>query len=80
MDGSQLLSIEKLPEQQATTFSERSRWPPLTRMLMSGEVSGEPLRELNLKEKFDRWYVQIIMSCFNKTCFDHWLIYTQDGK
>ena len=47
---------------------------------MSGEVSGEPLRELNLKEKFDRWYVQILMSCFNKTRFDRWLIYTQDGK
>lgn len=35
--------------------SERSRWPPLTRMLMSGELSGEPPRELTMKEKFDRW-------------------------
>ncbi|KAH8593897.1 ferric reductase NAD binding domain-containing protein [Bisporella sp. PMI_857] len=37
--------------------SERSRWPPLTRMLMSGEMSGEKPRELNMREKFDRWMV-----------------------
>ncbi|KAL1602765.1 hypothetical protein SLS60_006186 [Paraconiothyrium brasiliense] len=36
---------------------ERSRWPPLTRMLMSGEMSDEKPRELYLKEKFDRWMV-----------------------
>lgn len=45
---------------RASTFtatSERSRWPPLTRMLMSGEMSGEPPRDLTLKERFDVWMV-----------------------
>lgn len=37
--------------------SERSRWPPLTRMLMSGEMSTEQPRELSLKDKFSRWMV-----------------------
>jgi hypothetical protein len=37
--------------------SERARWPPLTRMLMSGEMSGERPKELNMREKFDRWMV-----------------------
>ncbi|OCK90923.1 uncharacterized protein K441DRAFT_616992 [Cenococcum geophilum 1.58] len=36
---------------------ERSRWPPLTRMLMSGEMTDEAPRELYLKEKVDRWMV-----------------------
>ncbi|OAL65538.1 NADPH oxidase [Trichophyton rubrum] len=36
---------------------ERSRIPPLARMLMSGEMSGDPPRSLNMKEKFDRWMV-----------------------
>lgn len=35
--------------------SERARWPPLTTMLMSGEMSGVKPRELTPKEKFDRW-------------------------
>jgi NADPH oxidase len=39
------------------TGRERSRWPPLTRMLMSGEMSDEKPRELFLKEKIDRWMV-----------------------
>ncbi|KAF2175029.1 hypothetical protein K469DRAFT_86122 [Zopfia rhizophila CBS 207.26] len=39
------------------TGRERSRWPPLTRMLMSGEMSEEAPRELYLKEKIDRWMV-----------------------
>ncbi|KAF2641424.1 hypothetical protein P280DRAFT_312893 [Massarina eburnea CBS 473.64] len=39
------------------TGRERSRWPPLTRMLMSGEMSDEKPRELYLKEKIDRWMV-----------------------
>ena len=37
--------------------SERSRWPPLTRMLMSGEMSAERPKELSVREKFDRWMV-----------------------
>ncbi|PGH10473.1 hypothetical protein AJ80_07516 [Polytolypa hystricis UAMH7299] len=40
-----------------TAGSERARWPPLTRMLMSGEMSGEPPRDLNWKERFDVWMV-----------------------
>ncbi|KAF2800781.1 hypothetical protein K505DRAFT_344916 [Melanomma pulvis-pyrius CBS 109.77] len=39
------------------TGRERSRWPPLTRMLMSGEMSDERPRQLYLKEKIDRWMV-----------------------
>ncbi|KAF2466750.1 uncharacterized protein BDR25DRAFT_236590 [Lindgomyces ingoldianus] len=39
------------------TGRERSRWPPLTRMLMSGEMSDEAPRQLYLKEKIDRWMV-----------------------
>lgn len=48
------------PDEMASVFtaaSERSRWPPLTRMLMSGEMSGEPPRDLTLKEKVDVWMV-----------------------
>lgn len=41
----------------ATSASERSRLPPLTRMLMSGEMSGEPPRDFTVKEKFDIWMV-----------------------
>jgi NADPH oxidase len=37
--------------------SERARWPPLTRMLMSGEMSGERPKDLNARERFDRWMV-----------------------
>src|SRR5271170_5758374 len=44
----------------SSTYSaaeERSRLPPLTRMLMSGEVSGDAPRNLTLWEKYDRWMV-----------------------
>lgn len=37
--------------------TERARWPPLTRMLMSGEMSAEKPKELNARERFDRWMV-----------------------
>jgi NADPH oxidase len=37
--------------------SERARWPPLTRMLMSGEMNAETKRDYNWKEKFDKWMV-----------------------
>lgn len=37
---------------------ERDRWPPLTRMLMSGEMSGEAPRDLTWREKIDRWLAQ----------------------
>ncbi|KAH8724618.1 ferric reductase NAD binding domain-containing protein [Phaeosphaeriaceae sp. PMI808] len=39
------------------TGRERSRWPPLTRMLMAGEMSDQRPRELTRKEKFDIWMV-----------------------
>ncbi|KAF1920467.1 ferric reductase NAD binding domain-containing protein [Ampelomyces quisqualis] len=39
------------------TGRERSRWPPLTRMLMSGEMSDERPRALTRKERFDVWMV-----------------------
>jgi len=38
-------------------FSERSRWTPLTRMLLSGEMTQERQKELSAREKFDRWMV-----------------------
>lgn len=37
--------------------SERSRWTPLTRMLLSGEMTQERQKELSAREKFDRWMV-----------------------
>lgn len=40
-----------------STMSERSRSTPLSRMLLSGEVSGEAPRDLTLMERFDRWMV-----------------------
>ncbi|KAF2400111.1 hypothetical protein EJ06DRAFT_530859, partial [Trichodelitschia bisporula] len=36
---------------------ERSRWPPLTRMLMAGEVDATPPREMTMKERFDVWMI-----------------------
>lgn len=37
--------------------SERSRWTPLTRMLLSGEMTQERQKELSSRERFDRWMV-----------------------
>ncbi|ERT00878.1 NADPH oxidase [Sporothrix schenckii 1099-18] len=37
--------------------SERSRWTPLTRMLLSGEMTQEKQKELTNREKFDRWMI-----------------------
>lgn len=37
--------------------SERSRWTPLTRMLLAGEMTQERQKELSSREKFDRWMV-----------------------
>ncbi|MCJ1308705.1 hypothetical protein MMC25_002359 [Agyrium rufum] len=36
---------------------ERTRLPPLARMLMSGEMNGEPPRDLTPREKIERWMV-----------------------
>ncbi len=40
-----------------STMTERTRSTPLSRLLLSGEVSGEAPRGLTLKEKFERWMV-----------------------
>ncbi|KAI1088584.1 ferric reductase NAD binding domain-containing protein [Rostrohypoxylon terebratum] len=37
--------------------SERSRWTPLTRMLLSGEMTQERQKELTMREKFDKWMI-----------------------
>lgn len=37
--------------------SERARWTPLTRMLLSGEMTQEKQQELSTREKFDRWMI-----------------------
>ncbi|CRK48901.1 hypothetical protein BN1723_008259, partial [Verticillium longisporum] len=37
--------------------SERSRWTPLTRMLLSGEMTQEKQKQLTSREKFDRWMI-----------------------
>lgn len=38
-------------------YSERSRWTPLTRMLLSGELTQEHQKELKPGEKFNRWMI-----------------------
>ncbi|KAI3325526.1 ferric reductase NAD binding domain-containing protein [Xylariaceae sp. AK1471] len=37
--------------------SERSRWTPLTRMLLSGEMTQERQKDLTMREKFDKWMI-----------------------
>lgn len=37
--------------------SERARWTPLTRMLLSGEMTQERQKELTMREKFDKWMI-----------------------
>jgi NADPH oxidase 2 len=37
--------------------TERSRWTPLHRMLLSGEMTQEIQKELSGREKFNRWMV-----------------------
>ncbi|XP_044717223.1 ferric reductase NAD binding domain-containing protein [Hirsutella rhossiliensis] len=37
--------------------SERSRWSPLTRMLLSGEMTQERQQILSTRDKFDRWMI-----------------------
>ncbi len=36
---------------------ERSRWTPLTRLLLSGQMTQERQRELTTTERFNRWMV-----------------------
>lgn len=40
-----------------SSMSERSRSTPLSRLLLSGDVSGEAPRDLTVKERFERWMV-----------------------
>ncbi|PNY25496.1 Superoxide-generating NADPH oxidase heavy chain subunit A [Tolypocladium capitatum] len=37
--------------------SERSRWTPLTRMLLSGEMTQEQQQKLTTRERIDRWMI-----------------------
>lgn len=37
--------------------TERSRWTPLTRMLLAGEMTQEKQQVLSSREKFDRWMI-----------------------
>ena len=37
--------------------SERARWTPLTRMLLSGEMTQEKQQTLTTREKIDRWMI-----------------------
>ncbi|KAI6247184.1 Superoxide-generating NADPH oxidase heavy chain subunit A [Erysiphe necator] len=50
-------SIRQSVASVSSVKSERSRWPPLTRMLMSGELSNNAPKELSNRERFDRWMV-----------------------
>jgi hypothetical protein len=44
-------------EDDGEKLSERSRWPPLARLLMSGEIGTEEPQILAPKDKFGRWMV-----------------------
>lgn len=46
-----------MEKSQNLSGKERSRWPPLTRMLMAGEMSGVPPRPMNWKERLSVWMV-----------------------
>lgn len=37
--------------------TERSRWTPLHRILLSGEMTQERQKELTMSERFDRWMI-----------------------
>ena len=50
-------SYEDTLGRSASTKSTRERVPPLARMLMSRDMSGEPIRDLTLIEKLQRWMV-----------------------
>ena len=41
----------------ASVGSDRSKTTPLSRLLLSGDVSGEAPRDLNLMERLDRWMI-----------------------
>ncbi|RKF78451.1 Superoxide-generating NADPH oxidase heavy chain subunit A [Golovinomyces cichoracearum] len=50
-------SLSRTLTNSSTRSSERSRWPPLTRILMSGEFSTDKPKKLSNRERFDRWMV-----------------------
>jgi NADPH oxidase 2 len=49
--------MERSGTVRSLSGKERSRWPPLTRMLMSGELTDEGPQILSFKERFDIWMV-----------------------
>ncbi|QKX64063.1 uncharacterized protein TRUGW13939_11236 [Talaromyces rugulosus] len=52
------IPMEKLLQRNNIEFkAERARFPPLTRILMSGEMNGSGAKELTAKQKFDRWMI-----------------------
>jgi NADPH oxidase len=38
-------------------MGERSRWTPLTRLLLAGEMTQEQQKDLSGRERFDRWMI-----------------------
>lgn len=62
------IPMEKLLPKTTIDFkAERARCPPLTRMLMSGEMSGAGTKELTAKQKFDRWWVGVLFLMLKST-------------
>ena len=49
------MSYEAYYESEKPT--ERSRWTPLNRMLLSGEMTQEKQQELSPRDKFGRWMI-----------------------
>lgn len=40
----------------SSVVSERSRWPPLAKVIMTPEVVLETKKELTPMQRFDRWW------------------------
>jgi hypothetical protein len=57
VDGEWLPDMASYAGDYVPERSERSRWTPLTRMLLSGEMTQEKQKQLSGKEKFDRWMI-----------------------
>jgi hypothetical protein len=57
-DSDERPMIERSKTMKSLSGRERSRWPPLTRMLMSGELTeAGPPRVWTWKESFDVWMI-----------------------
>lgn len=49
--------METQPRERESPGRERARWPPLTRILMSGEMTGIESKPLNWRQRFDKWMI-----------------------